>query len=133
MVKTTKLLPENLMKFVSDIIDQIFHCMHMFREANQNMRYLKIPRKFASCLCNLTSDPNVSKFIIGFADAAPTTNLDIPFSNASYSGKIQEYNVGFLSGIIYLVHFCKENRSYISSLITCHNRIASNLPIVKLE
>ena len=41
--------------------------------------------------------------------------------------------VGFLSVTIYLTHFCKENNGYISSLITSYNKIASNLPIVKLE
>ena len=107
--------------------------MQMFREANENMRFLKISRKFSCCLCNLTSDLNVSKFIIGFSDAAPTTNLDIPFNNATCSGKNYECNVGFLSGTIYLTLFCKENHGYISSLITCYNKIASNLPIVKFE
>ena len=131
-MKTTQLLPESLVKFVSEITDQIFYCMQMFKESNESMRFLKIPRKFSCFLCNLTSDLNVSKFIIGFSDAAPTINLDIPFHNATCTGKY-ECNVGFLSGTIYLIHFCKEKNDYIASMLTSYNKIASNLPIVKLE
>ena len=104
----------------------------MFKQAHECMRFLKIPRKFSCCLCNLRSDLNVPKFIVGFSDAAPTTNLDIPFHKTTCTGKY-ECNIGFLSGVIYLIHFCKEKNDYIASMLTSYNKIASNLPIVKLE
>ena len=109
IMKNTQLLPENMIKFVSEITNQIFYFMQMFKQANEKMRFLKVPRKFSSCLCNLTTDSNVSKFILCFSDAAPSTNLDIPFHNATCTNKY-ECNIGFLSGSIYLLHFCKEKK-----------------------
>ena len=44
-----------------------------------------------------------------------------------------ECNIGFLSGSIYLIHFCKEKNDYVASMLTGYKKIASNLPIVKLE
>ena len=132
IMRDTQLLPGNMIKFVSEVTNQIFYFMRMFKQANEKMRFLKIPRKFSNCLCNLTTDPNVSKFILGFSDAAPSTSLDIPFHDATYTNKY-ECNICFLCGSVYLLHFCKGKNDYVASILTSYNKIASDLPIVKLE
>ena len=131
-MRDTRLLPDNMFKFVCGVTNQIFHFMRMFKESNEKMRFLKIPRKFSNCLCNLTTDPNVSKIILAFSDAAPTANLNIPFYDETYINKY-ECNIGFLCGSVYLMHFCKQKNEYVASLLTSYNKISSDLPIVKLE
>ena len=136
-VKNTPILPKNMVDFIVGAVGQLMYFMSHFKEITLYMRFLRIPRKFSPCMCNLTTDENLTKFVIGFADAAPSPPMDV-FSEKSEKTTSDHFHsldsqIGFMSGLIYLVHFCGEKGRFSASLLTSYNKISPSLGIMKLE
>ena len=125
-VQDSRLISPEVKLYIATAVSMVLKHLTEFKSLAEKYQYLKFPLRYiGGCDCSVGT-AKMEKYILSLGDAAPTTEPVfspkkgklLPHKTANFN-----FNLGFISSAIYVVHRCLKTGNLKVNLCTSYNKL----------